>query len=232
MTFRHRHSSRSRALAVASVLIAALGSGCVTLYQPLLSLQQPAVVDTRVANFEGLRLLVRCKPGDHLDAGDAQRLCSHVATLFRNQGAEVDTDVPRDGRPAVGDEDARRPDLVVELGARLLHKENSTLLAVLCGWTLTLVPAYAEQTFAQDIAIYDAAGFLLARDSVQARLIDYFGIGIAGVNWVLDLLVRADGDKITGNAASRDLTRDLDGRLSQLVFNARVRSVVLKGFEN
>jgi len=217
---------------VAALILAALGTGCVRLYQPLLSLQQPVAVDTQVANFEGLRLLVRCKPGDYLGVGDAQRLCNHVAKLFRNQGAEVDTDVPRKGRPAGGDEDGKRPDLVVELSARLLHKENSTLLTVLCWATYTIVPFYAEQTFAQDIAIYDATGFLLARDSAQARLIDYFGIGIASVNWVLDLLVRSGEEKVSGPTASRGITRDLDGRLSQLLFNARVRSAVLKGFEN
>jgi hypothetical protein len=226
MSPRPTHLRAAGALPLA-LLVAALCSGCsVTLYQPLVSLQQPAVVDPQAPNFEGLKLLVRCHPGDYLLASDAQRLCRNVGMLFRNQGAEVDTEIPR-GRGA--DED-REHDLVVDLSARLLHTDSSTALVMLSGITFTLIPTFAEHTFAQEITIRDASGFLLAQDSVQARFIEYNGVGIWTVNWLADRLVRADEDELTGARASLDFSRDFHARLSQLAFNAHMRSTVLKGF--
>jgi hypothetical protein len=213
------------------LLLGALLSGCVTVYQPLSSLQRPAIVDPRLANFEGMRLLVRCVPGDYLKASDAELLCRRVGALFRNQGAKVETDVPRNGRSSRSLEEGTQPDLVVDLSSRLLHKESSGLLWALTALSFTIVPAFTEYSVAQDVTIRDASGFLLASDSLKARFLEYFGAGRWGVNWVLDTLVRPPEEELTGEAPARDFSRDFYAQLSQLAFNARVRSDVLRSFE-
>ncbi len=214
------------------LLLGALLSGCVTtVYQPLSSLQRPAIVDPRLANFEGLRLLVRCVPGDYIEARDAELLCRRVGALFRNQGAKVETDVPRNGRSSRSLEKGAQPDLVVDLSSRLLHKETSGPLWALTALSLTLIPAVTEYSVAQDVTIRDPSGFLLASDSLKARFIEYFGAGVWGVNWVLDALVRPSEEELTGEAPARDFSRDFYAQLSQLAFNARVRSDVLRSFE-
>ncbi|HYO72725.1 MAG TPA: hypothetical protein VEU33_42285 [Archangium sp.] len=215
------------------LLWGALLSGCVTttVYQPLSSLQRPAIVDPRLANFEGMRLLVRCVPGDYLNAIDNDLLCRKVGTLFRNQGARVETEVPRNGRSSRSLQDGTQPDLIVDLSSRLLHKDSSGPLWALTVLSLTIVPAFTEYSVAQDVTIRDASGFLLASDSLKARFIEYFGAGVWGVNWVLDTLVRPPEEEITGEAPARDFSRDFYAQLSQLAFNARVRSDVLRSFE-
>ncbi|HZH77576.1 MAG TPA: hypothetical protein VEY88_16240 [Archangium sp.] len=216
-----------------SLLLGTLLSGCVTVtvYQPLSSLQRPAIVDPQLANFEGMRLLVRCVPGDYIKAPDADLLCRKVGALFRNQGAKVETDVPRNGRSSRSLEKGAQPDLIVDLSSRLLHKESSSPLWALTALSFTLVPAYTEYSVAQDVTIRDASGFLLASDSLKARFIEYFGAGIWGVNWVLDIFVRPPEEKLMGDAPAQDFSRDFYAQLSQLAFNARVRSDVLRSFE-
>ncbi|WP_152621861.1 hypothetical protein [Archangium violaceum] len=215
------------------LLCGALLSGCVTttVYQPLSALQRPAIVDPQLANFEGMRLLVRCVPGDYIEASDADLLCRKVGSLFRNQGARVETDVPRNGRSSRNLQEGTPPDLVVNLSSRLLHKESSGPLWALTVLTLTIVPAYTEYSVAQDVTIRDSSGFLLASDSLKARFIEYFGAGVWGVNWVLDAVVRPPEEEITGDAAAKDFSRDFYAQLSQLAFNARVRADVLRSFE-
>ena len=204
-------------------MLASLGlSSCVTVYQPLVSLQRPAVVDPRLPNFQGLRLGLRCVPGDDLDPSDSEALCSKVGVLFRNQGAQVLGPTSDPASPA--------PELRVDLSTRKLHEENSTLLWVLSAMSFTLLPAVTEYSVAQDVKIRDANGFLLGSDSLQARFVRYFGVGVWGINWVLDVLVREDDEELTGNTASRDFSNDYYAQLSQLVFDARVRSTVLRGF--
>ncbi|MCY1080768.1 hypothetical protein [Archangium lansingense] len=224
--FRQRVSDAGRV-----ALLGVLLSGCVTVYQPLSSLQRPAIVDPQLANFEGMRLLVRCIPGDYLKVPAAELLCRRVGALFRNQGAKVETDVPRHGRSSRSLEESAQPDLVVDLSSRLLHKESSGPLWALTVLTATIVPAYTEYSVAQDVTIRDASGFLLASDSLKARFIEYFGAGIWGVNWALDTLVRPPEEELSGDAPARDFSRDFYAQLSQLAFNARVRSDVLRSFE-
>lgn len=214
------------------MLCMGLLSGCVTtIYQPLTSLQRPIAVDTGIANFEGLRLLVRCVPGDYVDRAGATLLCRNVATMFRNQGAHVDVEVPRKGREAAARDPEAKPDLVVDLKSRLLHQETNPPLLVLSVITFTLVPTINEYSFAQDVTIRDARGALLASDSLQGRFIRYGGFGVWAVNWVLDLAVRPEEEELAGDAAKRDFSRDYYGQLTQLAFNARMRQVVLRGFE-
>jgi len=213
-----------------STLLAMLCSGCVTVYQPLVSLQRPVVVDPRVANFEGQRILVRCIPGDYLKPTDALQLCRNVRSLFTHQGAQVETEVPRPG--SAGDEEGGpKADLIIDLRARLVHEESSALLSVASVMTFTLVPSISEFTFAQDVTIRDSSGFQLASDTLQGRFVRYNGVGIWAVNNALDLLVRSDEEDLTGDAAKKDFSRDFHKQLSQLAFNARMRSLVMSGFE-
>lgn len=214
------------------LLWSALLSGCgVTVYQPLSALQRPSIVDPRLANFEGMRLLVRCLPGDYLPMRDSDQLCRKVGVLFRNQGAQVETDVSRNGRASRLFAEGVRPDLVVELSSRLLHKKSSGPLWAVTVLTLSIVPAYTEYSIAQDVIIRDASGFLLASDSLKARFIEYYGAGVWTVNWALDTLVRPPEEKLWGDAPAQDFSRDFYAQLSQLAFNARVRSEVLRSFE-
>ncbi len=221
-----------------SWLLGLLLSGCVSVYQPLVSLQRPVVLDPELANFEGLKLLVRCHQSDYLDYLDAQRLCGKVRTMFANQGAGVEVDVVRRsgaGSAAVAEEPsspAAKPDLILELKSRLVHSENSKLLWGICFISFTLVPAITEYTFSQEVAIRDPEGFLLASDELQGRFVRYFGAGTWVVNKTLDWLVRAEPDKLTGSAVNQDFSKDFYGQLSQLAFHARMRSLVLHSFEN
>ena len=229
MTGHAMKIGRTMRAAGQALLVGALLSGCgVTVYQPLSGLQRPAIVDPRLANFEGMRLLVRCFPGDYASVQDSDLLCRKVGTLFRNQGAQVQTDLRRSNRSP---QEAFRPDLIIELSSRLLHKESSGPLWAVTVLTLSLVPAYAEYSVAQDVTIRDASGFLLASDSLKARFIEYYGAGIWSVNWALDTLVRSPEEKLSGDAPAQDFSRDFYAQLSQLAFNARVRSDVLRSFE-
>jgi hypothetical protein len=226
-----RHRVRRWLRASVPCLLALLSSGCVTVYQPLVSLQRPVVVDPQIANFEGQRVLVRCIPGDYLQPSDAVQLCRNVRTLFANQGAEVDVEIPRPGASARDEQGGPKADLIIDLKARLVHEENSALLWTLSGLTFTLVPAITEFTFAQEVTILDSSGFQLASDTLQGRFVRYCGVGLWAVNGALDLLVRSDAEDLTGDSAQKDFSRDFYGQLSQLAFNARMRSLVIRGFE-
>jgi hypothetical protein len=210
--------------------LALVFSGCVTVYQPLLALQRPAVINPEQNNFDGLRLMLRCSPTDYTDSGDSEILCQNLRTLFENQGAKVEVEVPESDLPR-REEAASRPDLVIELSARELHTENSALLWTLCYASATLIPAVTEATFAQDVVLRDADGFLLGSDSLQARMVRYFGLGYWAINAVMDLIVRPKEEQLTGNAAKNDFSRDFYGQLSQLAFHARMKQMVLRSFE-
>ena len=229
-----RHSASRYFQAGLPWLLAVMLSGCLTttVYQPLVSLQRPVIVDPQVTNFEGQRLLLRCVPGDYLGPEDSQLLCRRLRTLFTTQGAQVEVEAAYRGRASGGGEEgAARPDLIIDLRSRLLHEDNSTLLWVLSGLTLTLVPAITEYSFSQDVTIRDSNGFLLASDNLQARFVRYTGFSVWAVNGVLDLLVRSEAEKLGGDTANRDFSRDFYGQLSQLAFNAHTRSMVMRGFE-
>jgi hypothetical protein len=220
-----------RALPVVT-LIAAVFAGCVTVYQPLMSLQRPAVVDPQLANFQGRRFLVRCVSDAQLAPSDAQGLCLKLRSLFAVQGAEVAIEVPIEGMPGGGVRATeQQPDLTIELRSRLVHEANNRLLWILSVASLTLVPTIAELTFVQDVTIRDGSGFVLASDSLQGRFINYFGFGIWAVNSALDFLVRSQEEKLTGKQAHQEFTRDFYRQISQLTFDAHMRSMVLRGFQ-
>lgn len=204
--------------------------GCVTVYQPLVAMQRPVVINPQAGNFQGLRMLVRCVPDENLKPFQADRLCRTVSTVFTNQGAQVEVEVPRGSAAPARGEAMAKPELVMELKSRLLHEENSALLWVASILTATLVPAITDTSLSQDITIRDGDGFLLVADALQARFVRYFGLAVWAVNGLLDLLVRAPADRVTGSAINKEVSKDLYGQLSQLVLHARVRSEVLGGF--
>jgi len=213
-----------------AVFFAALLSGCVTTYQPLVGLQRPVVLDPQTPNFEGMRMMIRCVPTETEPADEARQLCRRVRNLFANQGAEVDTEVPIEGR-GTSREEGKEPDLVVEIKSRIVHEDDSTLLWIASWMTFTLVPAVTEATFALEVSVRDSQGALLASDDLQARFIRYFGFGVWSVNGALNWIVRSDEEEISTDDAQRDFSRDLYGQLSQLAFHAKMRAVVLRGFE-
>lgn len=217
---------------LAAIVVALFSGGCVTVYQPLTSLQKPTALEASATNFAGQRMLIRCVPGDDLKPAEAQKLCTRLSALFSNQGAQVDIVVPRPGGGGIPEQVAgARPDLVIELTSRLLHQENPPFMWAACVMSCSIIPAYTEFSIAQDVSIRDADGFELASDSLQARFVEYTGAGIWAVNRSLDLLVREESEHLTGNAAAKDFSKDFYRQLNQLAFNARVRAAVLRSFE-
>jgi hypothetical protein len=225
--------------ALAPCLLLPLLAGCVTVYQPLRSLQRPVAIDTGMSNFEGQRVLVRCASNDYLDKADALRLCSSVSAVLGNQGAVVELETAGSGPAGVhGAPDSGSaaqpvagPQLIVELKARLVHSDNSPLLWVLSLGTATLLPAVTEHTFSQDVLVRGADGFVLASDNIQARFVRYFGLGAWAANSLLDLLVRSESEKLTGSAANQEFSRDYYGHLSQLLLHAKLRAQMLRDLD-
>jgi hypothetical protein len=216
--------------AVLWLSLLAIGPGCVTFYQPQVSLQRPVVVDPEVGNFDGMKLLLRCIPGEYMEQEDAVLLCRRLRPMFTNQGAEVDVEIPT-GRGVLREPTATKPDLILDLSARLLHDENSIMLWILSIGTLTLLPAITEYTFAQDVSVRDSNGFLLGTDTLQARFVRYFGLGSLLVTWGLDLVARVKSEKLSGSGFKEEFSKDFYGQLSQIAFHAKMRSMVLHSFE-
>lgn len=217
--------------------LALLCAGCVQAYQPLSGLHRPVVVDPRAPNLADVNLRVVCPPGDLVSAAEARHLCDRVGKLFEIQGARVTTATDRPLRdPELGDDGAEvtagtptpTTDLVLELRAVETHTANNALSWMLCLATGTLVPAVTESTFAQDVVVRDGTGFLLVRDRLEGRLVRTFGIGAWAGNKIADLAWRKKEDELTAKAVQADLSADLYGQLSQLVFNARMRWQVLR----
>ena len=217
-------------------------TGCVQLYHPMSGMHRPVVVNTQAPNFQDLHLTVYCVPGGMLTGAESRVLCDNVSRLFENQGAQVNT--VTSVRQLQGDafggrisdsegEDAAPPttDLILELRSRLVHKSNDPILWALCISTFTLVPAVTESTFAQDVTIRDGNGFLLHTDSLQGRLVRRFGVTAWAGTKLVDRFWRDDSEKLGGDAANRDLSKDLYGQLSQLVFNAKMQWQVLEQAE-
>jgi hypothetical protein len=206
----------------------ALLSGCVTTYQPLVSLQRPVAIDRRLPNFKGLRMSVRCLPGENLDPAEALVLCRNVDSLFAQQGAVVEVSTQAGG-PGERDPAQGKPDLILELGLRVLQNENAGVLWLLFLMTGSMVPVITSQTVAQDVTVRDSQGFLLASESYQARFVLYFGLGVWGVNAALNLFVRSKEEEISEEASKHDFSRDLYDQLAQVAFHAHLRAQVLRG---
>ena len=220
----------------AAVLLLTAHVGCVRVYQPLRGLHDPRIVDPSLPNFSDLSIDVYCVPGKNLKPPQASILCQRVGTLFENQAATVETFTqdPRvsgadSGLGLESDDTAPRApaDLVVELRTETVHKDPHPLSWGLCYITATIVPAVGESTFTQEAVVRDADGYLLASATYEGRIVRSFGIGTWGGNKILDLLVRAPEDELTGDGAKADLSSDMYAQLSQVVYNAKVRTQVM-----
>lgn len=192
------------------VLLLGLGfSGCSRMiYQPMSGLHRPIAIDTQAANFVATAIDLKCSSDPALGEADVRKTCLRLKRLFEGQGAQVtmrtafdkpDRDADDD---AVSPEDApRRPggvQLFIELHAQQLHAQSTLPFF----WDGT-----ADFTFAQDVTIRDATGFLLARDRLTGRF-------VRRLAWPWQ-----DDDAIP-------FSRDFYGQISQLAFNARMRWTV------
>lgn len=206
----------------------ALGAqGCVYVYQPLVGLQQPVVVNPDAQNLVGVALTVRCFPGELLSVQDAGSLCGKVGALFEQQGAQVSLTLGAQA-PAEPPPEELPTRLTVELRARELSASSDPLRWAACYASYSLIPAITEQSFAQDVVVRDADGFLLAEASLQGRIVRYVGLGAWAGNTAMNYLVREEEDRVLPETASEELSEDLYRQLSQLVYNAKVQSELLR----
>ena len=207
--------------------------GCVHHYQPISGLHGPLVIDTTVQNFPELRLEVVCNTGD-LNRTEARNLCRHVETLFSTQGAVVTTRIGGDLPDAFtaesneADEEVERVDLRMELTSRDVHSSNDPITWGLFLVSVGLVPGVTDSSFALDVVVSDGAGFLLASDTLEGRIVRRTSWGVYLLNRSMDRWVRDDEDTLGDDAAYKDLSNDLYGQLSQLVFNAEMQWRVLQ----
>ena len=230
--------STSAGIALRALLLVGL-AGCVRSYQPLSGLHDPRVIDPIVPNFRDVTLDVHCVPTRYLGRLESAKLCRRVGTLFENQGAVVRTYTHARGAGAALDDALAQPlddgvpleertALVLELRARQVHKARHPLSWALFSVSFSLLPGVIEETFAQVVEIRDASGFLLARDTMEGRIVQSFGAGVWAGNKILDWTIRPPEEELTGEALQRDLSGDLYGQLSQLMFNAKVQQQVLE----
>lgn len=191
------------------------------------ALQRPTVIDTRVGNFPGLRIQINCHTGGPLDSSYARILCRRLAVLLSNQGAVVRTN-QEDALPAPDDDapdEANQPDfdLRMDLRARRVHLQHNYLLWGISLATLTLFPTTGVKTIAQDIVIRDSTGFLLASETLQARLVRHVGAGYWLLNTILNWVAREDGERLGEEATKKDFSRDFYTQISQMVLNSWMR---------
>lgn len=184
-------------------------------------------MDPYAQNLVGVGLTVRCFSGELLSIQEAGALCSKVGALFELQGAEVSL-VLGAQPPSEPPSAELRTQLTVELRARELSASNDPLRWAACYASYSIIPAMTEQSFAQDVVVRDADGFLLAEASLQGRVVRYVGLGAWAGNTAMNYLVREEEDRILPETASEHLSEDLYRQLSQLVYNAKVQSELLR----
>lgn len=219
----------------AAILALIAGSGCVNVYQPLVGLQNPVVVDTQSPNFAGLHVVVRCVPEDFLDERDAGILCTRMEELFVAQGATVKTisaktkaaDEEEEGEPTEVEAPLPEDTITVELRAKKVNADTSALLWVFSILTVSLVPAMSEYTYVQEVVVRDRRGVRLASAELKGRLVRYYGLGAWAGTRLTNLIFRDDEEDITNRAFRQGISNDLYGQVSQMVFNARMRQRVL-----
>lgn len=202
-------------------------------YQPM-SAYRPVVVDIEAANFEDIALTVECDRGDMLGRGEARVLCARVTKLFENQGARVRTvdqtevaDDLADPEAPVQAAEVPRSDLFLEVRARKLHAANHPWSWLTSFATFTLLPGLSEVTFAHDVTVRDGDGFVLATDSIQGRLLTRFGGGTWFATRLADMTIREREERQIGSVV-RELSSHTYGRLSQVLFNAKMQWEVQK----
>jgi hypothetical protein len=219
-----------RVWGVAVVVLAIVGSSsCVTIYEPMGALQRPTLLNPADETFAGSRILLRCVPGPDLPPGDAEKVCRNLSQALRSQGADTETVVPRaldegQGRLAF---DGVGADFTIEVSSRTEHHYDYPALAIFTVFTLTAIPAIEEETYAQEITVRGKNQVVLASDTLRARFVTYTGCLVWSINWLLDLGFRDDDNDLTGDIGQKTFSRDFYRQVSQLAWNARVRSDVL-----
>jgi hypothetical protein len=218
-------ATRCGVVALITVVVL-LPTGCctVTVYQPLKALQRPVVVDVAAANFSGSRVLVRCLPNKDMSTGDADKLCRNLATLFQQQGAEAESVVPRELGDGLNAFEGAGADFTIEIESKLEHADDHFATAWVSAATFTMLPSIDEQTFAQTVVVRGRDRSVLATDAFRARFVNYTGIGVWSINWLLDFFFRSDDQDMSGDEPKKDFSRDFYAQISQLAFNAKVRS--------
>ena len=216
-------------LASLALTTISLGSGCVTLYEPMGVLQRPTVVAPATSTFNETRVQVRCLSSDDLPTGDAEKVCLLVSQSLRAQGAETETIVPRqlDELPASQAFDGAGADLSIEITSTTEHHYDYPLLAAVSVITLTAVPSVAEETYRQDIVVRGRNQTVLAQETLRARFVTYVGVVVWAANYVADWFLRDDDNDLSGDLGFKDFSKDFYGHVAQLTFNARVRSDLL-----
>lgn len=217
-----------------AVCVALASSACTYSYQPMSGLHRPFVVDMQQPNLADVRLEVVCVPGDLLSRSNASTLCNRLRTLFEQQGAIVATTLgePVEFEDSLGPSDpanpvAERLDLRLELRAREEHRSFQPWSWLAFAFTFTLAPGTIESTFSQDIVLRDGTGFLLGRERMTGRIVEQYGAGAWAVS-LAETRKRPKGDRKAQSIASQELSTDMYRRLSQTVFDARMRATVLR----
>lgn len=209
-----------------------LGSGClsVTLYEPMGALQRPTLVSAGGSSLADTRVYVRCHPDDkYLPPGDAERVCRQLSTALRRQGADTETTVPRgrdDSGPAQAF-DGQGADLTVDIRSRTEHRYDYPILAWPAALTCTTVPFIEEETYAQDIEVRGRSMTVLASQTLRARFVTYTGWVVWSFNQLADFFFRDDANDLSGDIGKKEFSTDFYRQISQLTFNARVRSDLL-----
>jgi hypothetical protein len=204
-------------------------SGCVTVYQPLVGLQRPYAVNPLASNnFEGTRLLVRCHDADGVEADE---LCPKLRSMFSKQGAAVSTELVRPNRSIASAPRGEAPQFIIDVKSKVISRSSSPISWILNVVSFTLVPGFMEATFGQDVVVRDGEGFILAQGGFQERFVTSFGFGVWALNGLMNWLVRPKDQQVDADGQRAEFTQDFQGHMSQLLYNARVRSRVMHNFE-
>ena len=204
-------------------------SSCVTIYEPMGSLQRPTLLNPADETFAGSRILLRCVPGADLPPGDAEKVCRNLSQVMRSQGADTETSVPRaldDGQGRLAF-DGVGADFTIEVSSRTEHHYDHPAMFIFMVLTGTAIPAIEEETYAQQITVRGKNQVVLASDTLRSRFVTYTGCLVWSINWLLDLGFRDDDNDLTGAIGQQTFSRDFYRQVSQLAWNARVRSDVL-----
>jgi hypothetical protein len=204
-------------------------TSCVTIYQPQRAIHRPVVVPSSPTNFEGLRVLVRCNSHEkYLPVGDAARLCGRIADDLEQQGAICEWVVPV-GANFVEPSgfDGEEADLTLENREqdrpRLRLPVDGRAFCLTC----SMIPTMEEYTYSQRVVVFGRDRSVLTEEVFRERFVQYTGLGIWGLNYLIDWLFRSDEDALSGDAGKKAFSRDFYGQIRQILFNARIRSEVL-----
>lgn len=215
--------------------------GCVsvTIYHPLRGLQKPAPINIKRPNFTNTRLTLQCLPGGALTENEANLLCEKLSALFVRQQAQIAASKPEQGEteesespPAEDDtvgekaeasDEKTSLDLTVRLEAERSADNLYAWTWVPCILTFSLFPSKSEQTVTQKVTVVDAESRVVATDSFSARFVSYWGVGYWAANLAFNTFVRESRDELTDDSLNLEFSRDFYKRLSQVVYNAKVR---------